>query len=214
MGVGKMRKDEKGSVIVEATYVFPIVFFVIFFLLFMGDAYYLQSQVDSLTNQAAVLAAADCADPIAAQMESGEFDISVWPELYRYIFTDYMKDASGKLKERLEDAVDTNAGFFAGMKSNVITCDVKYKGSIIDPVCIATSKCEIRLPIRFIFADDNMTISVTARAEAPVVDMSDFIQNIEMIGDYMESWGVLDKLNELKDNLNKVPGAKSENGGS
>ncbi len=86
-GEVKMREDEKGSVIVEATYVFPIVFFVIFFLLFMGDAYYLQSQVDSLTNQAAVLAAADCADPIAAQMQEGEFKIGEWPELYRYIFT-------------------------------------------------------------------------------------------------------------------------------
>ena len=203
MGVGKMRKDEKGSVIVEATYVFPIVFFVIFFLLFMGDAYYLQSQVDSLTNQAAVLAAADCADPIAARLEEkGQVDIGEWPELYRYIFTGgYMKDASGKLKERLENAVGSNAGFFAGMKANIITCDVKYRASIIEPTCVATSKCDIRLPIRFIFADDNMTISMTAKAEAPVVDMSDFIQNVEMIGDYMESTGLTEKLNELKDKL-------------
>ncbi len=112
-----------------------------------------------------------------------------------------MKKASKNLEDKLRKAVKNNAGFFAGMESNIITCDVKYRASIIEPTCVATSKCDIRLPIRFIFTDDNMTISVTAKAEAPVVDMSDFIQNIEMIGDYMESWGVLDKINELKDNL-------------
>lgn len=202
MGVGKMRKDEKGSVIVEATYVFPIVFFVIFFLLFMGDAYYLQSQVDSLTNQAAVLAAADCADPIAAEIQAGTFNTNTKPQLYRYIFTGgYMQKISDDLKDRLEKAVGQNAGFFAGMESTNINCSVKYKGSIIEPTCIATSKCDIRLPIRFIFADDNITISVTAKAEAPVVDMSDFIQNIEMIGDYMESTGLDEKLNDMKEKL-------------
>ncbi len=128
-GEVKMREDEKGSVIVEATYVFPIVFFVIFFLLFMGDAYYLQSQVDSLTNQAAVLAAADCADPIAAEIQAGSFKIGTDPQLYRYLFIDnYMdKVTKEKYKEALNEALSKKAGFFVGIISKITTCYVEYK---------------------------------------------------------------------------------------
>ena len=39
----KRMKDERGSLIVEATIVFPVTFLVVIFLLFVGNLYYQRS---------------------------------------------------------------------------------------------------------------------------------------------------------------------------
>ena len=65
--ISKFLKDEKGAVtIVEATFVFPIAFFVLFFLMFYGNAYYLKASVDSVVCQAAIDGAMQIQDPFLA----------------------------------------------------------------------------------------------------------------------------------------------------
>ena len=60
----KQLKSENGAVpVVEATFVFPVMFFVIFFLLFMGNMYVSKAYFDNAVNQAAIKYAAQCADP-------------------------------------------------------------------------------------------------------------------------------------------------------
>lgn len=45
-----MRKEEKGALILEATIVFPVMFFILLFLIYTGNMFYIRSQVDSIAS--------------------------------------------------------------------------------------------------------------------------------------------------------------------
>ena len=64
-----MRKEEKGALVVEATIVFPIMFFVLLFLIYMGNMFYMRSQVDAIASLGAIEAAARFADPMLSEVE-------------------------------------------------------------------------------------------------------------------------------------------------
>ena len=62
--IKKFIKEEKAvATIVEATVVFPIMFLVIIFMLFMGNAYYQMSRIDAIVAECAMEGAAACTDP-------------------------------------------------------------------------------------------------------------------------------------------------------
>ena len=47
-----LLRDETGAVaIVEATFVFPIMFFVLFFIMMMGNIYYQQARIDDIVSR-------------------------------------------------------------------------------------------------------------------------------------------------------------------
>ena len=68
----KVKKDE-GMLVVEATIVFPVMFLVIFLMIFMGNAYFQKSRIDSIVTQMAYYGSAQCADPLLREItENGK----------------------------------------------------------------------------------------------------------------------------------------------
>mgnify|MGYP000202929291 CR=1 FL=1 len=59
----KEKKAESGMVIVEASIVFPVMFLVIFVLIFLGNAYYEKSCIERYVTQTALEAAAERRKP-------------------------------------------------------------------------------------------------------------------------------------------------------
>ena len=60
--IEKLRRRfrrEKGSLVIESTLVYPVIFFVILFLLYMGNMYYLKAKIDSVVSQEAIRYAAE-----------------------------------------------------------------------------------------------------------------------------------------------------------
>lgn len=73
-----MRKEEKGALILEATIVFPVMFFILLFLIYTGNMFYIRSQVDSIASRGAIQAAAYVADPMLEEVkESGSVPRSI-----------------------------------------------------------------------------------------------------------------------------------------
>lgn len=50
----KRMKDERGSLIVEATIVFPVTFLVVIFLLFVGNLYYQRSKAQAVFTESVI----------------------------------------------------------------------------------------------------------------------------------------------------------------
>ncbi len=65
----RKRLRESGSVIIEASFIFPIAFFVLAILIYMGNAYYIRSRVDRIVVEYAVMGAKYCADPMLQYIE-------------------------------------------------------------------------------------------------------------------------------------------------
>ena len=80
-----MKKiTERGALIVEASIIFPIMFLVIFVMLYTGNAYLQKCRVESIINQCALDAAAYCADPQLKTIESGKIPTLEGLEVYPY----------------------------------------------------------------------------------------------------------------------------------
>ena len=196
----KIVNEEQGVVaIIEATIVFPIMFFVIFMLLFMGNIYYQQARLNAVVDVAAVKGAALCADPMLDDIISkGEVPTSnndIQP--YRYIFG--VSDIETKIQGEVTDEYNSiGDGFFASMSplSASINCDAKFNNNIIAYSFTVQATYDIKVPIRFLGAKAPTIVSLSAKATAPVNDNAEFINNLDMAIDYYESSGLKEKVDK------------------
>ena len=64
--MNKLKKDERGSLIVEASIVFPVTFLVVIFLLFVGNMYYQRSKAQAIFTESVIGYAAEESNPMLA----------------------------------------------------------------------------------------------------------------------------------------------------
>lgn len=203
--------DESGAmVIVEATFVFPIMFFVIFFLLFMGNMYFSKAYTDNLITEAAIRTAAKCADPnLETILNNGnkvpDSTGALKNEPYRYIFNSDVTIGNGSIEQSkqsgsnliLNDENNFNT-FFKGMEPqlNSNDIDIKFNNNLVNYSLSITATYKISLPWKFLFSDEIDIYSFTSHAEVPVSDAPEFIRNIDMVIDYMQQSETVQKAKE------------------
>lgn len=199
-------KNESGVVFVEASVVFPVMFLVIILMLYMGNAYLQKCRIEALVNKAAAEGAAYCADPLLRQAGSlpSVGGLNVYP--YRAFSGDGVGDVESELEGKLQDQIEElGAGYFMGMHPRVVSGpNAVYHNAFIYGTFEIAVEYEIVFPIRMIGADENVSIKMRSLASMPVSDTSEMIRNVDMIEDYLEQLGVIDKLQELKDKIGEV----------
>lgn len=195
----KCIKSERGMVIVEASIVFPVMFFVIFLMLYAGNAYLQKCRVESYVNHYAIQAAAYCADPMLDELEKGKIpsleDADVQP--YRYFFGG-MRDIEANIEKELTDKIKgMSSGLFAGMKPSNITVDAKYNNGFIYSTFSIDVEYKVRIPIKLLGASDYIYLHVASHADMPVSDTTEFIRNVNMIEDYLQKTGISEEIEKL-----------------
>lgn len=185
----KLPGRESGAVIVEATIVFPVMFLVIFFMLFAGNAYYQKARIDSIIHKMATDGAAYCADPLLRQVESGNIPSASAASIKPYRFLiggmhDIESDIAGKIKNGIKDL---GSGIFAGMKpSGNIDVTTDFVNRFIYSNFSVEVSYKIVIPIKLLGASDFVSMKVKSRVDLPVPDMVEFIRNVDMIEDFVE----------------------------
>ena len=190
----KWLHKEHGALIIESAFVYPIMFFVLMFLLYMGNMYYLKAKINSVVSQEAITYAARFADPNQEQFDktiptSNQGDTQVTKELYRYLdvfnLSDYGTASDVQKNELVKEIEDT--GFYAGMTPANITVEThKVHNYVVYQTYEVTVNYQLKFPIRFIFSKDVVLLNMTAHEETPVIDTSEFIRNVDMAVDYVE----------------------------
>ena len=194
------NKNERGSVIVEASIVFPVMFLVIFFMIFAGNAYLQKCRVEAIINQCAIDGASYCADPQLQYVEGGSIpsveNIEVYP--YRFFSSTGVGDVEDQMEALIEDRVSNmSSGLFSGMKPTGFTVQANYSSGILYATFSVDASYKIRIPVRLLGETENMHLDVTTHVEMPVSDSTELIRNIDMIWDYMEKYGVAEKIEEM-----------------
>ena len=187
----KKTHNEEGALVIEATFVFPIMFFIIFFLILMGNMYYLKAKIDSVVSQEAIRYASYYADPMQKGIVDEDFAI---PEdvsgtdnetsyLYRYLLGETVEEADeDALTEKIEDT-----GFFSDMTPVDIDIEEhKFRNWIIYQTYVVEISYKLQFPIKFIFQDENISLDMNSKDEVPVIDTPEFIRNVDMAVDYAE----------------------------
>lgn len=194
-----IRKCEKGLVIIEAAFVFPIMFYVIFFLIYMGNAYYVRSHVQSAVELVAIEGAAYCADPFLERIYQNEGAIpSQNKEIQPYHYWFSRDGIETKVKKNLEDRLRTmGTGLFDGMSPKLDSCKVEYENKILYNTFTVTITYSVKLPLRFMGTEPVNILKMSVKSVAPVTDTAEFIKNIDMAYDYYENTGAKDKVDEV-----------------
>lgn len=180
-------EKENGAMVIEAAFVYPIMFFIIFFLIYMGNMFYLKSNIESCVNNLAIQGASYYADPILEQMETEGIpavdNMDIQPYRYLNLFANGTEDID--VKEVLQKEID-NTGFFIGMTPKVVNIEAKPKIYIIYNTYVTDVEYVLQFPIRFLFQEDYYFIKGNAHAEIPIVDNAEFIRNTDMVIDYIQ----------------------------
>lgn len=193
------KESERGMVIVEATIVFPVMFLVIFLMLFTGNAYLQKCRVDSYVNQLAIEGASYCADPMLDEVEGGSIpsydNVDIRP--YRYLIGG-MDDIEAEIDADVERKIrNMSSGLFSGMKPSSVIVNTKYNNGFIYSTFSVDVEYKIQIPVRLLGASDFIYMNISSHADMPVSDTTEFIRNVNMVEDYMQKYGVTEKIEEM-----------------
>ncbi len=210
--IKKKLSDENAAVqIVEASFVFPIMFIILFFLIYMGNAFYLKSQVEAITEKYAIEGASYCADPLLATMkEQGKVpslkDLKTKP--YRYIFGG-MSEIEDKIQGEIQNELDNNiTSFFKNMNPtfSVGAKPASFDNKIFYSTFSVQIDYSITMPIRYLGAESPPILTISSRAEVPVNDTAEFIRNTDMVIDLFSGTKAGQKISEFFGKINDFLG--------
>lgn len=205
----KKVKKESGAVqIVEAAFVFPIMFIILFFLIYMGNAHYIKAQVESVVETQALEGASYCADPILETLkQTGNVPSlsSLKTEPYRYIFGG-MTEIERKVGASVEAELSGKAAsFFANMTPELKTPSAniaKFNNYVVYSTFSVEVEYVVEFPISFLGADRPAMLTINARAEVPVTDTTEFIRNTDMVIDLFHGTKIGQSISDVFGKIN------------
>ena len=188
----KENHGEYGAVlIIEAVFVFPIMFIIIFIMLLAGGAYFQHARVERLVVEAAIDGASRCENPMlekvskAGSVPTSTSDAKIMP--YRYLFTGNAKSISDEVASELRNTVERlNSLAFKGMEPKNVSVKVTPKMFILISSFQVECEFDIVLPVRMLFSDEDLKFHYSVSMTEPVGDPSEFVRNISTIQDILE----------------------------
>lgn len=224
----KKIKDEKGAVpIVEATFIFPIVFFCMFFLIYIG-MYILQSvliytqtqKVASIVSKSMAVTGYEkvgkhTADNVNFDFKDNKYFTqdsvnTIYDEkakLYRYFYPDPIAGNSDieSINSSLTSLID-NLSIISG---GGVTCDINAKNYFINQTVSVTIKREGAIPEVFSYIGmDGVSSDITVTATAASCDGAEFVRNTDMVYDFVtflsDRLHISDKISYLKEKVQGV----------
>ncbi len=216
-------KNTRGAVIVEAAIVFPVTFFVLLFIIFLGNLFYEQARVDDIVMRYAIRGAQCAADPFLDSMyTSGGTSVPRDPdtivlEPYRYVMgflegssittieTSFSKQIMKEINESgLIFFNDTGAKYVSSENGSIC----KFNNNFLCSTFIVQVNYAVTFPISFMDLNKPILLRMTSRAEVPVSDTDEFIRNIDMAVDLIEDTkfgqsiaGIFEKVNKCIEGL-------------
>lgn len=200
--------DESGVMIIEATFIFPVVLFVLFFIIMTGNLYLQIARVDDIVTQAAIRGAKYIVNPKTEEMEeTGSVPVEAYRlEPYRYIFGDFSEIEAQITREVRSEIEEGGMNFFAGMEPKVINGGepvAEYVSHIVYSEFIVEVRYTIQFPIPFWGMEELMEIEASSRAVVSVNDSPEFIRNVDMVVDLVSRTRLGEAISEAFETVNR-----------
>lgn len=190
--INKKNHGEYGAVlIIEAVFVFPIMFIIVFIMMLAGGAYFQHARVERLVVEAAVDGASRCENPMLEQVSksgsvpTGTADAKVMP--YRYLLTGNAESIGNEIEGELKRKIEGLGSFaFKGLGPKNVSVKVTPKMFILVSSFQVECEFDIVLPIRMIFSDQEFQFSYSVSMTEPIGDPAEFVRNVSTVQDILE----------------------------
>ncbi len=87
------------------------------------------------------------------------------------------------------------------MEVHLESYQVSYQNYFIYQTITAKVNCRIQMPVRPLWSSEYLNYYFSVIYDIPVTDSTEFIRNVDMAVDYLEKYGVIDKIQNA---MNKV----------
>jgi len=197
-----MYSKEKGSVVIEASFVFPIMFLVIAILIFTGNAYLQKAELEAIVVDETVKGVAKIKDPLLEKVEKGEsieFDnLDVKP--YRYILgesdniaTDVQTNINNRISKK-------TLGLFGGISSEQVDATTTFERNFINSKLVSTSIIKVKSPY-WIFGEEPIIFRLNSDIVVGVHDTPEFIRNAKFAKNMLDRFGIGGYLDTAKEKI-------------
>lgn len=212
-----MKQNQKGAVVImEATFVFPIMFIIVFMMLMAGEAYYQYARAERACIEVAIQGAARCENPmLEVVQETGSVPTSpsaakVRP--YRYILTSEASSIGAELETYLEETIE---GFdeiaFRGMSPTNVDAEIVPHMNVLVSSFPVQCSFDVYLPIRMLFSNEATKFHYEISVTEPIGDPAEFVRNVSTVQDYLERTefgkqikNFTDKISDALDKLGQI----------
>lgn len=206
------RKGERGAVtIIEAAFVFPITFFIVFFMIMAGEGYYQYARAEFLVTHGAISAAARCENPMLSHVQNNGNSVPQDPGTadvmpYRYLFGGEAKSIQNEMEGELQSQISAMKPLlFSGMSPQNVDVSIDTKMNIFVSTVKVKCSFEVPFPIRMIFSQTQIKFKYTIEVMEPIGDPAEFIRNVTTVGDIIErNEAISNFVAEFKDKANKI----------
>ena len=206
--IQKLKKEEGAVQIVEASFVFPIMFIVLFFLIYMGNAHYVKSQVESVVETYALQGAGYCADPVLEIIQqTGNVPSlsSLETKPYRFIFGG-MNDIESHIAASVESEIKgQSSSFFSNMSPKLKTPRsniAKFNNYVVYSTFSVEAEYTVEFPIKFLGSNSPKILTIKSRAEVPIDNTAEFIRNTDMVIDLFHGTKIGQSISDVFGKIN------------
>lgn len=184
-------KRNKGSMTVEASLIFPVIFLAIIALIYITVFLYEQAYVKSIADRAVERGAAIWKNP-ESDMYIGLVELNDFKENDPYwrIYDTNKATKEAKIESYIENSLKNYSIFLmrdkkGNMDKNQITVEAKAKNYIVYKKLTVTVKKKFKLPIGnalSAFGIDNI-VEISAKSEALINEPAEFIRSTDLAMD-------------------------------
>ncbi|MBD9698785.1 hypothetical protein IGS67_04655 [Flavimobilis sp. GY10621] len=192
-----------GMIVVEAVFVYPVVFMVLALVLFLGDIYYQRARVEAIVLDASIRGASQVASAslpkIAINPDTGRGSLDpseIRNDPYRYIFSGTAGTATDEALRGTRTLVDEllnaeTASFFGlAPKFDGRGATVTYESKIVRGEVSVEASYGIGVPVhKALIPSGEVRLNLDARATSTVTPMGELVRNIDMMDDLYEASG-------------------------
>lgn len=210
------RRGAAGMVIVEATFVYPVVFLVLIFVLMLGDVYYQRARIEAVVIDTALVGSASASSSALEQVVVdqatglGVMDASkIENDPYRFVFNmgsdGSVSENLAKYKESLTDQIGDGDASFFGLAPDIGSADVQYTSRFIYGDYLVSAGYDVDVPMAtMLMPEGKATLGFGATAVSTVTSMGELTRNIDLVDDAYRSSGAKDLVDAVDNLATKV----------
>lgn len=182
-------------VIVEAAFIYPVVFAVLALLLYVGDMFFQRSWIEAAVLRYSIEGAAEVANSSLADISvdegSGVGSLNVAGienKPYRFLFNGGSDSDVAALAGANEDSLraevsDGKASFF-GLAPDLRTLDIDYRSSLVYGDYLVTADYGFQLPVAsYVMPSGTIGLDFNSASVSNVTSMGEFVRNVEILDD-------------------------------
>lgn len=212
-------RGAKGLVVVEAVFIYPVVFMLLVFVMFLGDTFYQRARVEAAVLDAAVMGGAEIGSaslPHIAVNESGSATLDpagIDNDPYRFLFNGPAgtgtEAVTSTIKENVDSMLSAQDASIFGLAPRLGEggAQVDYSSRIVQGEFSVSMSYGLSVPVSsYLLPDGKIDLALDASASTTVTPMGEFVRTVDMMDDLHEANGGAELADSVRTIVDAISG--------